>query len=100
MNYLDNLILSIQHSQTDQIVPYLKPFWNACETFINNGNVHSLGTSDLNRDQLWELFQESAIKASSNQINLEACCDVPEELSSFAKENSIKLVTHNDPIGM
>lgn len=31
------------------------------------------------------------------QVNLLSCCVVPEELSSYAKENDIKLLTHSDP---
>ena len=31
------------------------------------------------------------------QVNLKSCCVVPEELSTYAKENKLTLLTHSDP---
>ena len=31
------------------------------------------------------------------KVNLKSCCVVPEELSSFAKDNKVTLLTHSDP---
>lgn len=101
VGHIDNLILSIQDNQIDNILPNLKTFWSAGEAYMgSSGKVSELGTSDLNRDQLQELFQAAKVKPSSSQINLDACCDIPEELSAFSKANDIKLLTHNDPLGM
>ncbi|KAI2797790.1 hypothetical protein RDWZM_000928 [Blomia tropicalis] len=103
VGYVDNLIISVQEQQEDRVMPFLKSVWLACENHTKSsdghiGQVRSLGTSDLNRDQLKELFQLSNAKPKSSQINLDACCDIPEDLAAFAKDNSIKLLTHNDPL--
>jgi hypothetical protein len=34
---------------------------------------------------------------AGSQVNLKSCCVVPEELSSFAKEQRVTLLTHSDP---
>lgn len=40
------------------------------------------------------------IKPSSNQVNLASCCVMPPDLTAFAKEFDIQLLTHNDPKGV
>lgn len=99
VNRIDDLTLSVQDSQIANIVPTLKTFWSVLENYKTSGKIHELSTSDLNRDQLRELFQAAKIKPTSSQINLDACCDIPEELTAFSKENDFKLFTHNDPLG-
>lgn len=99
--YIDNLILSIQTDNQDNVMPNLKSFWTSCEKYIseNKARVHFLGTSDLSADQLKELYEWApTIKPSSSQINLDACCDIPADLSAFTKSKSILLFTHNDPL--
>lgn len=39
------------------------------------------------------------VKPSSNQVNLASCCVMPPDLTAFAKEFDIQLLTHNDPKG-
>ena len=39
------------------------------------------------------------MKPSSNQVNLASCCVMPPDLTAFAKEFDIQLLTHNDPKG-
>lgn len=100
VTYIDNLILSIQTDESDRVLPNLKQAWAAYETITKeNRKILSLGSSDLNADQLCELYNSTQIKPSSSQINLDSCCDIPADLSSFAKSNSIQLLTHNDPLG-
>ncbi|OTF80089.1 hypothetical protein BLA29_007783 [Euroglyphus maynei] len=83
----------------DQALSELKSFWTIYETFVSNEKVRQLGTSDLNFTQLSDLHGwAKRIKPSSTQINLHTCCDIPADLSAFAKENSIQLLTHNDPV--
>ncbi|KPM02179.1 hypothetical protein QR98_0005860 [Sarcoptes scabiei] len=59
--------------------------------------ICSIGVSDLTYNQLSDLYDHAEhIKPSLTQINLESCCDIPEDLSKFAKTNSITVLTHND----
>lgn len=100
LNQIDNLILSIQTDDMDQVLPELKSFWTVYEKFVLNEKVRQLGTSDLNYTQLSDLYEwAKRIKPSSTQINLQNCCDIPEDLSAFSKKNSIQLLTHNDSVG-
>lgn len=46
------------------------------------------------------LFHAMQIKPSSNQVNLASCCVMPPDLTAFAKEFDIQLLTHNDPKGV
>lgn len=40
------------------------------------------------------------VKPSSNQVNLASCCVMPPDLTAFAKEFDIQLLTHNDSKGV
>jgi len=39
------------------------------------------------------------VKPAINQVNLTTCCVIPQDLTEFAKEHDIQLLTHNDPPG-
>lgn len=39
------------------------------------------------------------VKPSSNQVNLASCCVMPPDLTAFAKEFDIQLLTHSDAKG-
>jgi len=71
--------------------------WAQAEALKKRERVLSLGVADFNTEQLKELSERSTYKPASNQINLDACCVIPPEMSAYAKENNIQLLTHNDP---
>lgn len=39
------------------------------------------------------------MKPNTNQVNLDSCCVMPPEMTAFARDNDIQLLTHNDPKG-
>lgn len=39
------------------------------------------------------------VKPTTLQVNLSSCCVVPQELSSFAQQNDVQVLTHNDAAG-
>lgn len=41
----------------------------------------------------------SQIKPGINQVNLESCCVMPKDLTEYAKQNDIQLLSHNDARG-
>lgn len=45
------------------------------------------------------VVSHNQVKPSSNQVNLASCCVMPPDLTAFAKEFDIQLLTHNDPKG-
>jgi len=48
---------------------------------------------------LIKVFYYFQVKPSSNQVNLASCCVMPPDLTAFAKQFDIQLLTHNDPKG-
>ena len=74
--------------------------WNSlAKTFVTDEKlIHSLGLCDLDTNVFKRLCSQADVKPSSVQVNLKSCCTVPPDLQAFAKENSIKLHTHSDPL--
>uniref|UniRef100_A0A6I8RBJ6 GCS light chain n=1 Tax=Xenopus tropicalis TaxID=8364 RepID=A0A6I8RBJ6_XENTR len=75
----------------------LQPYWEELESLVRNGKVVSIGTSDLDKALLEQLYLWSQVKPASNQVNLASCCIMPPDLTEFAKQFDIQLLTHNDP---
>ncbi|NXO87137.1 GSH0 ligase, partial [Sitta europaea] len=76
---------------------YLQPYWKELENLVQNKKIVAIGTSDLDKTQLEQLYLWAQVKPSSNQVNLASCCVMPPDLTAFAKECDIQLLTHNDP---
>ncbi|XP_062436996.1 glutamate--cysteine ligase regulatory subunit isoform X2 [Rhea pennata] len=76
---------------------YLQPYWQELENLVQNKKIVAIGTSDLDKILLEQLYLWAQVKPSSNQVNLASCCVMPPDLTAFAKEFDIQLLTHNDP---
>ncbi|XP_035269612.1 glutamate--cysteine ligase regulatory subunit [Anguilla anguilla] len=76
---------------------HLKPLWAVLECLVLNRKIAAIGTSDLDKALLEQLYNWAKVKPSSNQVNLASCCVMPPDLTAFAKEFDIQLLTHNDP---
>ncbi|XP_043937830.1 glutamate--cysteine ligase regulatory subunit isoform X1 [Protopterus annectens] len=81
---------------TELTLEHLQPYWGELENLVHNKQVLAIGTSDLDKTLLEQLYQWAQVKPSSNQVNLASCCVMPPELTAFAKEFDIQLLTHND----
>ncbi|XP_029474093.1 glutamate--cysteine ligase regulatory subunit [Rhinatrema bivittatum] len=84
----DGVDLSLQH---------LQPYWAELENLVQNEKIIAIGTSDLDKSLLEQLYLWAQVKPNSNQVNLASCCVMPPDLTAFAKELDIQLLTHNDP---
>uniref|UniRef100_G1T647 Glutamate--cysteine ligase regulatory subunit n=2 Tax=Oryctolagus cuniculus TaxID=9986 RepID=G1T647_RABIT len=84
----DGVNLSLEH---------LQPYWEELESLVRSKKIVAIGTSDLDRTQLEQLYQWAQVKPNSNQVNLASCCVMPPDLTAFAKQFDIQLLTHNDP---
>ncbi|KAM7098492.1 glutamate--cysteine ligase regulatory subunit isoform 1-T1 [Molossus nigricans] len=84
----DGVNLSLQH---------LQPYWEELENLVQSKKIVAIGTSDLDKTQLEQLYQWAQVKPNSNQVNLASCCVMPPDLTAFAKQFDIQLLTHNDP---
>ncbi|XP_053550013.1 glutamate--cysteine ligase regulatory subunit [Bombina bombina] len=84
----DGTSLSLEH---------LQPYWRELESLVQDKKVVAIGTSDLDKPVLEQLYLWAQVKPNSNQVNLASCCIMPPDLTAFAKEFDIQLLTHNDP---
>nr|XP_009939477.1 PREDICTED: glutamate--cysteine ligase regulatory subunit [Opisthocomus hoazin] len=82
---------------TSLSVEYLQPYWQELENLVENKKIVAIGTSDLDKTLLEQLYLWAQVKPSSNQVNLASCCVMPPDLTAFAKQFDIQLLTHNDP---
>ncbi|XP_056132440.1 glutamate--cysteine ligase regulatory subunit [Lampris incognitus] len=80
-----------------QTLAHLQPAWEELEALVRTQKIAAIGTSDLDKDLLEQLYIWAQVKPSSNQVNLASCCVMPPDLTAFAKEFDIQLLTHNDP---
>ncbi|XP_029906237.1 glutamate--cysteine ligase regulatory subunit [Myripristis murdjan] len=80
-----------------QTLTHLQPAWEELEALVRSQRIAAIGTSDLDKDLLEQLYNWAQVKPSSNQVNLASCCVMPPDLTAFAKEFDIQLLTHNDP---
>ncbi|XP_068563387.1 glutamate--cysteine ligase regulatory subunit [Cebidichthys violaceus] len=80
-----------------QSLAHLQPAWEELEALVRSQQIAAIGTSDLDKDLLEQLYNWAQVKPSSNQFNLASCCVMPPDLTAFAKEFDIQLLTHNDP---
>lgn len=97
INEIDSLTLSFTPDEQQTNLELIKPLWSVLENKTKD-ELLEIGVSDLNTQELISLFNGSSkIKPMFNQINLDSCCTIPPEMSEFAKQNNIRLLTHNDP---
>ncbi|XP_075012430.1 glutamate--cysteine ligase regulatory subunit isoform X2 [Calonectris borealis] len=82
---------------TSLSLEYLQPYWQELENLVQNKKIVAIGTSDLDKTLLEQLYLWAQVKPSSNQVNLASCCVMPPDLTAFAKQFDIQLLTHNDP---
>ncbi|XP_076845793.1 glutamate--cysteine ligase regulatory subunit [Brachyhypopomus gauderio] len=75
---------------------HLQPMWAELEGLVQDQKAAAIGTSDLDKTLLEQLYNWAQVKPSSNQVNLASCCVMPPDLTAFAKEFDIQLLTHND----
>ncbi|MCL4130322.1 UNVERIFIED_CONTAM: hypothetical protein GTU68_053337, partial [Idotea baltica] len=74
----------------------LKPVWETLQCFVASGDVTTLGIADVNPSLFKELYDWAEVKPSIIQVNLSSCCTVSEELTKFATQSDVQVLTHND----
>lgn len=70
--------------------------WHALETLAENGKIAQLGVAEFGTERLARFIQHTTIRPSVDQINVKDCCVVPKSLILYAKQENIRLLTHND----
>jgi glutamate--cysteine ligase regulatory subunit len=99
---IDSLILSFPHSGNAKIeLAQIQPLWTTCEDLIANGTLGSAGVSDLDLTQLMELHTWAPnYKPSTNQLNMDLCSNLSSEMTAFAADNNIQLLSHADDVNL
>lgn len=70
--------------------------WHALEALAENGKIAQLGVAEFGTERLARFLKETRIRPSVDQINVKDCCVVPKSLILYAKQEKIRLLTHND----
>ncbi|XP_010870352.1 glutamate--cysteine ligase regulatory subunit [Esox lucius] len=99
VSQLDSVIIAptVLPEGESQTLENLQPAWRELEGLVQSHKIATIGTSDLDKELLEQLYTWAEVKPSSNQVNLASCCVMPPDLTAFAKEFDIQLLTHNDP---
>lgn len=83
---------------SDEAVDYesMMKTWRTLEALVQNHKIAQLGVAEFGTERLAKLLQRAAIRPSVDQINVKDCCVVPKSLILYAKQEKIRLLTHND----
>lgn len=60
------------------------------------GLACNVGVADLDLTQLRELYQWARVKPSTNQLHFESATALSAEMTEFAAEHNIQLLSHAD----
>ena len=94
---IDTLIVALPPWLERRSAQQLARIWSSVEALAEKQLARDFGISDLNAQELQQLVEGARrVRPSSVQINLEYCCVIPPELSAYAEQQNIRLVTHND----
>lgn len=94
---IDSVIL-VPPDVSDYVdVDMVAPAWKALEEAVREGQILSIGIADIGAKLLEDLYNWAQVKPSAVQVNISSCCIVPQELSAFAQQNDVQVLTHNDP---
>lgn len=102
---IDTIILSFPERFYD--ISYINkeillPLWSIIEAKLEKKIINNAGVSDFNKnflEQLCNLIENKNYLPTLNQVNLNSCCKMPDDLLEFAKINNIQLTTHSDSRG-
>ncbi|KAL7895657.1 hypothetical protein HDV63DRAFT_203616 [Trichoderma sp. SZMC 28014] len=70
--------------------------WKVFEDLHNQGLAKRLGVAEFGSEKLRAFLQQTAVRPSVDQVNLQDCCNVPEPLLKLAEEESVELHVHTD----
>ncbi|KAB7496985.1 Glutamate--cysteine ligase regulatory subunit, partial [Armadillidium nasatum] len=96
MDKLHTVIIIPPDVSDDVPLDDLKPVWEALEVAVSDGEVGSIGVADLSPQLFKELYEWAEVKPAIIQVNLSSCCSVSEDLTLFAAQKDVQVLTHND----
>lgn len=98
VEFLESVVVAFPSPPSGALeLHHVQPLWIVLENCVHAGQVVTIGVSDLDTELLIALYNWATVKPSTNQVNLASCCVMPPEMTAFAMEHDIQLLTHNDP---
>ena len=103
VSYIDSLVIAFPISlfnASELSKDSILPLWRVVQQNLKDKVIRGAGVSDFNKhflEQLCGCIDHVEFLPQLDQVNLQSCCRMPEDLIDFAKEKNIQLTTHNDP---
>lgn len=74
--------------------------WKDLEAYHEKGVVHKLGLSDFDLSAMTEFLKKDLkVKPSFDQVHVDQCCSLPQELIKLGKEHGIEITYNGDTTG-
>lgn len=70
--------------------------WKIFEDFHSQGLVKRLGVAEFGSEKLRAFIEQTSIRPTVDQVNLQDCCNVPAPLRKLAEEEGVELNVHTD----
>lgn len=95
---IDTVIVSFN---ADESAHSIDKAWNDLERYTEKGVISNLGLSDFNFDKLSNFLNKPdlKIKPSINQVHVDQCCSLPQDLIQLGKTNNIEITYNGDTTG-
>ncbi|KAI8967182.1 hypothetical protein BDF20DRAFT_902240 [Mycotypha africana] len=95
VNSIDTLIVSFDNMNCNTSI---EKTWKDLEVYQQKGVVSKLGLCDFDCEKLSAFInnKEHKIKPSINQVHVEQCCSLPQDLITLGKHENIELTFNGD----
>ncbi|CAO3635489.1 unnamed protein product [Mucor hiemalis] len=92
---IDTFIVSFD---TDESPVSVHKAWKDLEVYVENGKIHNLGLSDFDFLSLSEFLNKNdlKVKPSFNQVHVDQCCSLPQDLIELGKKEDIEMTFNGD----
>lgn len=76
--------------------------WKDLEVYHEKGVIQKLGLSDFDYLTLTEFLNKKdlKVKPSTNQVHVDQCCSLPQDLIQLGKEHGVEMTFNGDTTGM
>jgi len=87
---IDTFIVSLDKKES------IHEAWKDLEDHHENGTIHKLGVSDFDYNRLNHFIHTIKVKPFVNQVYVDQCCSLPDDLIKLGKQNGIELTYNGD----
>ncbi|KAL8980084.1 MAG: hypothetical protein Q9177_005975 [Variospora cf. flavescens] len=79
-----------------ELLDFILDAWQEVSLLQSKGTVGKIGLAEFGRERLQKFLPRTPHRPAVDQINVRDCHVLPQPMMSFAKEEQIELLTHND----